>query len=1217
VRKSQRIIRNSPSASFSSQKVELLMRAKILSLSLCLSLLFSFPGGNITPARPVEASASGPQLHLHRASFDARTAVPQSPAQVWTETAPGAHAIIQLHGPVTQVDRKALLATGIALLEYLPDYAYLVRGAPAQLAKAARLPQIYARTDFTLADKLSPALLDAIARGTDTFGWVRVVGWHAATPTMLVSALDTVGLDSHFMADSDTLLQAARLEAVRWIEPVTQPRVLNDVARTLMGVDPIWQNHSLFGTGQIVAIADSGLDTGDMATLSPDFAGRIVATHVLSEGGHWDDNMGHGTHVAGSVAGAGVQSGANPSQHAYMNSYAGVAPEAGLVIQAFEAASDGSVTGLPEDYYQIFAQAYVDGARIHSNSWGGTSGPVTDTEAAYGGYTYGAQRTDEFVWQYPDMAIFFAAGNSGADGTPSGPFGFCTGGNGVVDPDSLLTPGTSKNVITVGATENQRLSGGLAPMPWLLLNFCFTTEPISTDTISDDPNGMAAFSSRGPVDDGRIKPDLVAPGTNIISNRSHHPDATTLWGAHETNPDYVYSGGTSMATPLTAGAGALVRQWLQMQGFANPSAALLKATLLNTTVNIAPGQYGTGATQEIPFTRPNSVAGWGRTSLDFIDASAPYLLWLDDHSSGLNTDDVMTYTHTLTRPLEVLTNTLPLRVMLTWTDPPASLSAATQLVNDLDLRVGGPGGALYYGNEAVGGDRLNNVEGVIIPSPAPGMYTVTIQGFNIPIATQPYALAVSGPLVDAATLVSPTASFVSSSPDWLTEVTVFTNTTTGSPPLTYVWDFGDGMTSTLASPTHTYTQAGLYTVTLTATNAAGTDVATDTVIIALPAAPTAAFLTSSPNVLGTTTVFTNITSGAFPMQFVWDFGDGITGTWVAPTHNYTAIGVYTVTLTATNLGGSDVATDTVTIVPPPAPVAAFTTSSPDWLGETTLFTNTSTGVDLTYAWDFGDGLTSTLASPTHTYTTYGTYIVTLTVRNLNGTDIATDVVDILLPAPVASFVSSTPDFIGETTHFTNTTTGTATAYQWDFGDRSPWSTTTHPTHTYTAVGTYTVALTATNMTGSSVATHTVVIAPLACVPASDADFSFTPLTATLETLLGALVTFTGTATGTVPLVFTWDFGDNTTGAGATLTHLYMSMGMYTVTLTVNNLCGQVTATYTLTVVAPPEVTPYLVYLPLVLRGESLSTSAKSYLITPTHAAAPAPRPGCGRSRSTW
>ena len=201
-----------------------------------------------------------------------------------------------------------------------------------------------------------------------------------------------------------------------------------------------------------------------------------------------------------------------------------------------------------------------------------------------------------------------------------------------------------------------------------------------------------------------------------------------------------------MATPLVAGMGALVREWLISQGYANPSAAALKATLLDTTKDIAPGQYGTLDAQEIPFDRPNNVAGWGRADLHFIDAAAPYALWLDDHSAGVNTDQVITYTHTLTHPLRVVTNTQPLRVMLAWTDPPASLSAATQLVNDLDLQVIGPGGTIYHGNAITGGDRVNNVEGVVVHNPPLGRYEVTVQAFNVPIASQPYALAVAGPL---------------------------------------------------------------------------------------------------------------------------------------------------------------------------------------------------------------------------------------------------------------------------------------------------------------------------------------------------------------------------------------------------------------------------------------------------------------------------------------
>jgi uncharacterized repeat protein (TIGR01451 family) len=720
------------------------MRRSSLSIVIVLALVSLFSAG----AAPATADPT-PRLRLHRATFDARQSAGPAPSTALAAVAPGPYVIIQFRGPVAPADRAALEQTGVTLLEYLPDYAYLVQGDPAQLAAAAGLPQVYARSPFTAADKLSPALLRALARGDAIVGPLHIVAWPGAEDALRrdLSALRIAGAPS-----GAALLQVAGLASVRWIEPAGGPHLLNDVARSIMHVDSAaWQRHGLFGSGQIVAVADSGLDTGTLATISPDFAGRIVATHVLSAGGDLADSHGHGTHVAGSAAGAGTQSGANPALHQYGGSFAGVAPEAGLVIQAFEALPDGSTIGIPSDYYTLFSQAYNDGARLHTNSWGDLTGPVTDTEAVFGGYTYGSQRADQFVWDHPDITIFFAAGNSGADGNP-GALGFCTGGDGLVDPDSLLAPGTAKNVITVGASENMRATGGLANIPWLLLSFCFTAQPISTDLLSNNANGMAAFSSRGPTDDGRIKPDIVGPGTNIVSNQSHYPGAGTNWGPHETNPNYNYSGGTSMATPLVAGAGTLVRQWLTTQGLANPSGAAVKATLLNTTYDMAPGQYGTGAAQEIPSSRPNSVAGWGRADLGFLEAPAPYLLWVDDHTSGIATGATASYSHTSARPLQVINSSQPLRVMLAWTDAPASLSAATQLVNDLDLVVHGPGGATYYGNSVATGDRTNNVEGVIINSPPVGAYSVEVRGFNVPIATQPYALSVAGPLAQPGTL---------------------------------------------------------------------------------------------------------------------------------------------------------------------------------------------------------------------------------------------------------------------------------------------------------------------------------------------------------------------------------------------------------------------------------------------------------------------------------
>jgi hypothetical protein len=427
------------------------------------------------------------------------------------------------------------------------------------------------------------------------------------------------------------------------------------------------------------------------------------------------------------------------------------------VIQAFETSSDGSVLGLSEDTYPMFAQAYSATARLHTNSWGGIGGvPFIQYEQVFGSYPMMSARTDAFAWDHPDMTIFFAAGNSGNDGlwTPFGCIGLFEN-DGVVDEDSINSPGTAKNVITVGASESLQTSGGLSARTWE--SSCFPEEPIASDTTSDDPNGLAAFSSRGPTDDGRMKPDLVAPGTNIISTRSREPGANNLWGDYPANGNYTFAGGTSMATPLTAGAGALVREWLTRQGIANPSAAAVKATLLNTTRDIAPGQYGTGAKQEIPFTRPNHAAGWGRLDLGFITAAAPYRIWIDDHTSGLSTGQEVQYSSNSSQPLDVIASDQPLRVMLVWTDPPAAAMASKTLVNDLDLKVIGPDGTIYWGNGKTSANRADNVEGIVIDAPLQGTYSITVQAHNVAQDVQPYALVVAGALGEpAAATVTPT-----------------------------------------------------------------------------------------------------------------------------------------------------------------------------------------------------------------------------------------------------------------------------------------------------------------------------------------------------------------------------------------------------------------------------------------------------------------------------
>src|SRR5262249_27982631 len=158
-----------------------------------------------------------------------------------------------------------------------------------------------------------------------------------------------------------------------------------------------------------------------------------------------------------------------------------------------------------------------------------------------------------------------------------------------------------------------------------------------------------------------------------------------------------------------------------------------------------------GTTQEIPATRPNNVEGWGRVDLSFMSAP-PYAIWVDDHAGGLATRQSFSYASAPGRSLAGGDSAQPLRIMLAWTDPPGSASAQTKLVNDLDLIVTGPGGATYRGNNVPGGDRLNNVEGIVIDRPPPGQYKVEVRGYNVPIATQPYAMVVAGPLVNVGSL---------------------------------------------------------------------------------------------------------------------------------------------------------------------------------------------------------------------------------------------------------------------------------------------------------------------------------------------------------------------------------------------------------------------------------------------------------------------------------
>lgn len=691
-------------------------------------------------------------IRLRGATFDPRAGEPTIAAALRASAQAGTEIyLVQFAGPIREEWKAAAEQAGARLYGYIPDYALIARIDAAAVARVRALPPVRWVGAYHPAYRLDPALARAAsdARAAVVIQTLpdadlgalaaRVAAWGGTVAGRSASALAGY---LRVELPSSRLNDLATQPDVLWIAPDMPAELFNDIGGgQIMRASQVRQSLGLYGAGQIVAVADTGLDTGNANDIHADFEGRVVKGYCLGRPDpcDWSDPHAHGTHVAGSVLGSGKASGSNPAAHQYAGSFAGVAPEATLVMQSIMA-EDGSLRGIPEDNGDLMRQAYADGARIHTNSWGGPTGGNL-LAPTYGGYVETSQQVDQAAWEHKDVLILFAAGNQGVDAN----------GDGVVDPDSIGQPGTAKNVLTVGASENLR-PGDNGGCSWGACFSDYGANPIADDDVSDNASGMAAFSSRGPTDDGRIKPDIVAPGTNVVSARSRHPLAGSGWG--EYNASYIYEGGTSMATPLAAGAAAVVREWLtDVKGIARPSAALMRALLLNGAADMNPGQYGLGAAQEIPSRRPNTVSGWGRVDLAETLVPAGRTVWFADDNAGVVTGASAMYT--LSVGAAGSQTRQPLRVTLAWTDYPGQPSAAKALVNDLDLEIVGPDGTRYVGNQGLYApgqclrentwDACNNNEGIVIPNAAPGKYTIIVHGAQVALGgRQPFALAASG-----------------------------------------------------------------------------------------------------------------------------------------------------------------------------------------------------------------------------------------------------------------------------------------------------------------------------------------------------------------------------------------------------------------------------------------------------------------------------------------
>ncbi len=424
---------------------------------------------------------------------------------------------------------------------------------------------------------------------------------------------------------------------------------------------------NLTGAGQLITTSDTGIDTGNLETMHPDLKPNVIGVNVSYPNYAAEYDMySHGTHTAGSMVGVGAMT--DPEGY-----YRGIAYGAKLWAWMC-GAKDGkggsyivepiNYAFRPPDYIESYSKSGMI-SHLYSASYG------SDGPDYRGRYLATTKSIDDYCWNNPDFLPVWAAANSGEEGETT-----------------LAAQACAKNALVVGAS---------------------------------DGDAVASFSSRGPTKDGRTKPDLCSPGKSVYSCNS-------TVGKYADYGYYVSLSGTSMATPLTAGTCALVREWLiRDRGFNEtdklPSSALIKAILMGGATklrNVAKTAQGEG--------RINL-----RSSIAPDDGLKVYLKDRIPFAEGIQT--VFTFTTTEANPLDA---------QLVWIDYPGSETDAqeeSRLVNNLDLSLikwdseankQDMNFNKCYGNGGEEADKINNAEAIHLSELPAGTYKVVVASENIP-----------------------------------------------------------------------------------------------------------------------------------------------------------------------------------------------------------------------------------------------------------------------------------------------------------------------------------------------------------------------------------------------------------------------------------------------------------------------------------------------------
>ena len=617
-------------------------------------------------------------------------------------------ALVQFRAPTRDAWLASLRRAGASLVQPVAPFSYIV------LADASSLAAIRRQAFVRWAGGFDPAFrfgdLDASA-GTVN---VVLVGSDLDSALARLDAIstevrvtgpqpfmDVEGLGVQVDVDAAGLQALSRLPEAYSITPQRDPQMRDELSDQIVATIPgpdgtptpgyngVLSRHGVTGEGVVVAHVDSGVDMSHQ-----DLDGREHGCIDYHHGGAGCadggvDQLGHGTHTAGIVAGNADFGGKDSAGYLYG---LGVAPGARLFVQNYTGATAPADPSGPGQYQELNRHSVSGGAVISANSWG-PSGTPQGYDADTREFDSGPRDADLTTPSdhQPIVSVFSIMNGSGGSQTQG-------------------SPDEGKNLLRVGSTRNLRSAGA-------------------------ETDHLGAESAHGPALDGRRLPDVVAPGNNVISTKSSNavPPFCATPIADSDGAIYSSCTGTSMASPHVSGGAALFFEHYRQRFHTDPSPALVKAAFVNGAVDLAGGRDADGA----PLGHiPDNKQGWGRFNLENVlgGAAKAYLdqtVVLDQTGANYRAQ------------IQPVDPRLPVKVTLAWTDALGHGMGGTTpaWVNDLDLRVTA-GGSTFLGNSfgdpstgwsVQGGaaDFRNNLENVYLQSAPSTPVSVEVRAANI------------------------------------------------------------------------------------------------------------------------------------------------------------------------------------------------------------------------------------------------------------------------------------------------------------------------------------------------------------------------------------------------------------------------------------------------------------------------------------------------------